>query len=335
MKNKIIAIILIFFAVLTLIVNYNVQAFTKDDINLLTNKSTEQETLISLANESIESGDKIMKYDARTNETTEVDMEELRNVIASKYTKNSRNSSSYILNSYNPNEKNTITNPAIQPYSSGMEIVRDTSVYPNIAVCKVFSGSSPVGTAALIGPNSAITAAHCVFDTNNNDAIIPNWTIYAGYNEETYYGTPCGWDQVYYSETWKNNHTYKNDWAICVLQSNLGDQVGYLGVEARTESSELKNKTVYALGYPVDLSLAIYGDVQYRTDGKINLVSDYGFRFDGWTTNGFSGGPVMDNDEYKDYNVIVGVVSSKEKDNNVPYCAAITPEMADIVASLR
>ena len=332
LKHKIIIILLIAMTLLVSISNCSIYAFSQEKFILSTNNLTKDNDLISLAKQTISSGGKIMKYDARTNETTEVNMDELRSKISKRNNINSN--STLILNSYNPNQNSSVTS-SIQPFATGMEIVQDTSIYPNISVCKIFCIEGELGTAALVGPNTAITAAHCVFDQKNNNEIIKNWTIYAGYDSDNYYGTPCGWDQVYYSSNWKETHSWKDDWAICVLQSDLGDQVGYFGVEAQTNPTDLMNKSVYALGYPSDESFGVFGEYQYSTYGQINLISGYSFRFNGWTTHGFSGGPVVDNDEYKSDNLIVGVVTAKKENDNDPYCAAITPEMAEIVANHR
>lgn len=217
MRKKIFTILLITTIFFTVIINYKVDA-------------TEQAELDYPVNVDFNSQEKIMKYDAITNETTEVDMEELRAVISSKY--NVRNSNEYVLDAYSPYMESSSANTMIQPLATGMDIVIDTSIRPYITTCKITYSGGDLGTASIVGPNVGLTAAHCVFDKDNNNAVYKNWTIYPGYNEKIsgdtkYYGTPCGWSQVYYSSNWMSEHNYKDDWAICVLQSDVGNQVGY------------------------------------------------------------------------------------------------------------
>lgn len=72
------------------------------------------------------------------------------------------------------------------------------------------------------------------------------------------------------------------------------------------------------------------GKYQYRTDGKIDLVSGNGFRFTGYTMHGFSGGPILHSDD-----LIVGVVHGTDLNTDKPYGTAITVDMLDIITSLR
>lgn len=216
-RKKTFTILFILTIFFTFIINYNVEA-------------TEQIESDYLNNEDLGSQEKIMKYDVLTNETTEVNMEELEQVISSKYS--ITNNTEYILNSYNPYTKNSSFNTTISPLSTSMSIITDTSILPYIATCKITYSEGNLGTASIVGPSLALTAAHCVFDQDNNNEVFKNWTIYPGYNEKItgdkkYYGTPCGWSQVYYSSNWMSEHNYKDDWAICVLQSDVGNQVGY------------------------------------------------------------------------------------------------------------
>lgn len=89
-------------------------------------------------------------------------------------------------------------------------------------------------SAVLVGNNLALTAAHCVMDSNGN--IHPNWKIYPRYKNGDYYGEITGWSQIYYSENYGPDQLglldYHDDWAICILEAPLGEYVDYAGVEA-------------------------------------------------------------------------------------------------------
>lgn len=180
----------------------------------------------------LETEEKIMKYDARTNEITEVNMEELEQVLKMK--KNINSEIPYSTMPYIPNEIYS-DNAKINLFSTDRERVNNTSIYPYKQTCRIeyyeeqiYEANAHRATASIVGPKVALTAAHCVFNENQNNAVYRNWTLYPGYNDGTYYGTACGWDQVYYSDNWMNNHTSEDDWAICVLQSDVGNQIGWL-----------------------------------------------------------------------------------------------------------
>ncbi len=168
----------------------------------------------------LETEEKIMKYDARTNEITEVNMKELEQVL--KMEKNINTQIAYSTMPYIPNEIYS-DNAKINLFSTDGERVNNTSIYPYKQTCRIeyyveqiYEAYAHRATAAIVGQKVALTAAHCVFNENKNNAVYRNWTLYPGYNDGTYYGTACGWDRVYYSDNWMNNHTPEYDWAICV-----------------------------------------------------------------------------------------------------------------------
>lgn len=62
--------------------------------------------------------------------------------------------------------------------------VTNTNEFPYKAICQLQYGEEgePKGSAtgALVGYKVLLTAAHCVFDKDNNDEKFPNWIAYAG-----------------------------------------------------------------------------------------------------------------------------------------------------------
>ena len=218
----------------------------------------------------IDTDEKIMKYDARTNETTVVDMDELKELINPKisYLSSNSNSSSssnaIIIPPYNlPDNSNTT--PDVSPMGylpNSAEMVSNTNNYPNNQICRLeFQDSNNIthyGSAALIGgPRVAITAAHCVFNVNDNKATYKNWKIQPGYSNGSTTGTVTGWDQVYYSSNWMNSsgNNMMYDWAICVLQADTTGSA--LGAIANVSDSDLNNLRVTVYGYPADSNYRI------------------------------------------------------------------------------
>ena len=307
-----------------LIVPDNVHASTK-----------EQQTAVSL-NEVLKTEEKIMCYDAKTNETREVNVGELKKVLA---TQNQIRIGSYDnITPYDPlTSSNIIRNEIRLLSSNSAERVTNTNNFPNRVTCRITSQTTRnnvtynvYGTCAIVGPKVGLTAAHCVFDKENGNAAYSNWTIYPGYNDGTYYGTACGWDQVYYSDQWMQNHSDQYDWAICVLQSDVGNQLGWFGVQSYGSNSELNNTGVRVYGYPGDTNYGFYSDAryQYTTGEKITSVGDRYFRYSAWTFGGFSGGPIARTSD----NYIVGIHYGLVW--NTPTGVRITQEMIDIIRSL-
>lgn len=177
--------------------------------------------------------DKIMKYDAKTGKTTEVNMEELTQK-ASKFIKvNPDNSLS--IDSIEPlfisNSNYKI--PSYSTYSASRDRITNTTIPPYSAICRIKykkDGRSFIGSGTLVSSNVVLTAAHCVFDEENNNAKFADWEAQPGYNNHTYKGLSSGWSQVYYSNNWFSKHSYEDDWAVCVLNEDLGDDLGAFGL---------------------------------------------------------------------------------------------------------
>lgn len=324
--KKLFAVILISSIFSMLIMTGNVQA------------SSQEQTNPSL-NEILETEEKIMRYDARTNETTEVDVGELKQVLTSQ--SKTRGGDYDSIAPYDPFASSNTVNNGISLLSAdsadSAERVTNTNNFPNRVTCRIVSQTTRnnvtynvYGTCAIVGPNVGLTAAHCVFDEENGNAAYSNWTIYPGYNNGTYYGTACGWDQVYYSSKWMENHSDQYDWAICVLQSDVGNQLGWFGVQSYGSNSELNNVGVKVYGYPGDTNYGFYSDAryQYTTGEKITSVGDRYFRYSAWTFGGFSGGPIARTSD----NYIVGIHYGLVW--NTPTGVRITQEMIDIIRSL-
>lgn len=280
--------------------------------------------------------EKIMKYDATTQQTTEVDMEELREVLSHKKTATSNNS--YSTKPYTPASKNNLLKTSITPFSSKDSVDRITNTFqsPYQKVCRVLaedsSGRSIHGSAAIVGRNIALTSAHVVFDKDNGNTAFKNWIAFPGYNNGSVAGSIAGWSQVYYSGKWMDTHSYEYDWAICVLQANIGDQVGWFGVQSYGSNSELNGTPVRVLGYPSDsdYGFSANGIYQYETGEKITSVANNYFRYSAWTFGGFSGGPIIRSDDY-----IVGVHYGQTGLSNSPTGVRITQNMINTIINLN
>ena len=170
--RKLFAVVLISIIFSMLIMTSNVQAMTP-------------KTTGPNLNEILETEEKIMMYDAKTDETKEVDVEELRQVLSSQ--NKARGGSFDSIAPYDPYaNSNMRQNEATPLAADSAERVTNTYNFPNRVTCRIES-QEIYGTCAIVGPNVGLTAAHCVFNKDNGNAAYKNWTIYPGYNNGTYY----------------------------------------------------------------------------------------------------------------------------------------------------
>ncbi len=243
--------------------------------------------------------EKIMMYDSKTNETKEVNMEEVKANLNKRNTINSNNSNN--LPAYKILENSSLLKPSldvsIQSTTGPVERVIDTTVARYRATCRISandtqSARSIYGTASLVGSNLALTAAHCVFNKNDGNKAYPGWCVFPAYNGSAYEGASvCGWAQVYYYDSWMQNNDTEHDVAVCTLTEDVGNEIGYYGIRKYDSNSALKGIDVDLLGYPADTSYGFTsnGRYQYRSTGKITSVNNYNFNHNCFSVPGFSG----------------------------------------------
>ena len=203
-------------------------------------KEVTEETDLDFEKKDLYVEDKIMKYDAETGETTEVNMDELTQRASKFITLNSDNSLS--IESIEPlfTNNSIYETPKYSTRSVSRTRITNTSVQPYSAVCRIFylkSGQTYAGSGVLVSSDVVLTAAHCVFDEENNNEKFANWEAQPGYNGSVLNGLSSGWSTVYYSTAWMSTHSYEYDWAVCVLNEDLGDNLGAFGLTYVLEDS--------------------------------------------------------------------------------------------------
>lgn len=145
--------------------------FTQNNVNATTTTTANGQIYELNENSDTIKDDKILEYDARTKETREVDMQELRE-LNSLLRKNTD-----CTMGYTP-KKNNLTPSIIEPRAI-FNRVYNVTADPNYITCRVsLNGNEANGSASLVGKNLALTAAHCIFDSNNN---FYNWECYPAY----------------------------------------------------------------------------------------------------------------------------------------------------------
>lgn len=170
------------------------------------------------------------------------------------------------------------------------------------------------GTGVLIGDNIVLTAGHNIYDIVNNEPAL-SVVFYPGRWSNMGTGMqPYGFANGinYYYQEFRDNVDLSTetidaagyDWGIIVLDRNIGNDVGYMGVNYYSDYLELRNKNVRITGYPKNInnntSITMFN--QYESTGNIAGVTDEAISYTIDTSGGQSGSPV-----YELNNYIVGV----------------------------
>lgn len=124
----------------------------------------------------------------------------------------------------------------------------------------------------MIGPNAVATAGHCVYmrDKPEGDFFVGNATIIPAHNTGTN-PMPFGVAHATYFHCgggWAHSGNLSDDWGIIELDTNIGNQTGWLGLQYR--SSYASGTTARANGYP--------GEVEGQTNTSYTGYHDLYFR---------------------------------------------------------
>lgn len=212
---------------------------------------------------------------------------------------------SIINETINLNEDSIISPTAIIPPDLRNPI-EDATIEPYRSICYLklfYNGEDYGGTGFLIGPNLMLTAGHNVFNDLSNDGIRnPHFSerieVYPGAsaneNEDDVispYG-PIVVETVYVQKNYRelsiahSNDRFDYDWAICVLEDNIGYELGWFDISIT--SNTIINSQINVTGYPGDKNGNMYEAV-----GTVVEVNEYCFSYDADTLGGNSGSPVF------------------------------------------
>lgn len=144
------------------------------------------------------------------------------------------------------------------------------------------------GTAFMVGPNVALTAAHCVFD---NGSSYDNMTFAPGQNGSSAPFGTAAVTEYYYPQEWEDTHNSKYDWAVIKLSTNVGNSCGWFGI---SDYATLSNPGNFLLisGYPGEYRHGTYAEQWFSEETFIRYdANEFWYEID--TTAGQSGSPLL------------------------------------------
>lgn len=107
------------------------------------------------------------------------------------------------------------------------------------------------GTATMIGPSTALTAAHCVYDASHGGYAKSTEVIPARNLEHYPYGKSSS-KKYYIPDVYKTSPIAGNDIAVIILKSAIGKKSGYLGCKVKSINvlTDSYQCGLELLGYP-------------------------------------------------------------------------------------
>jgi V8-like Glu-specific endopeptidase len=236
---------------------------------------------------------------------------------------------------------------------SGFITIPNTSDYPFRAVAHVSTwwdmnhnsrrddGEEFQATAEMIGPDSALTSAHVVYNASRG-GFAKSVSIEPGRQGST---QPFG---SFRAKNWEIPSYYKShpstsvDLAVLNFSpinfltgsKSVGEITGWFGYKSIFSDSALKGSTIYNIGYPAESKSGVN---EYRSTGKIYAAhspSPVGWleyrTSDIPVEHGSSGSPIYQLTSSGD-RVVVGVHSRRNSNGTIGYAARITSPISSFI----
>ena len=158
--------------------------------------------------------------------------------------------------------------------------VNGTTSYPYRAMGRISTGC----TGTLIGKRHVLTAGHCVYNIKTNKWY-SNLSFTPGQNGSYKPWGTIGWSRVLSVTGWTKNHSRNHDYAMIVLNSNIGNTVGWMGYGY---NNSLPKYNVNIAGYPGDKPWG----TMWRSYCKLQKITTYRLYYPCDTYKGMSGSGV-------------------------------------------
>jgi glutamyl endopeptidase len=144
--------------------------------------------------------------------------------------------------------------------------VADGTTYParatvHIAFKKTKGADTSGCTGFFVGPDTVVTAAHCVHDRDLGGFFeVPSYRLYPGRNGASIpfaclRGVTVRARSLWTNATWMNSEDERYDYAVIKTSCSIGERVGWYGY-INTQSVSQTGQTVTTQGYPGDKPFA-------------------------------------------------------------------------------
>lgn len=193
--------------------------------------------------------------------------------------------------------------------TDGRTKVASTTIKPYSAIAYIEiswpDGKTSLGTAWMIGDNSAATAGHCVY-SDIHGGWATNIRIWPGKHGYGFWNNPYGTSdstRLVVSQAWVNSASEEYDWGLIEFDKDIGVSTGIL-TYTYVSNLVIKNARVTISGYP--------GEHRYEQYEMSGLIDDYSekklyYKID--TSGGQSGSPILNSD-----NIAYGIHCYSEED---------------------
>lgn len=177
-----------------------------------------------------------------------------------------------------------VLKPSVVIGTDDRKKVTDTRAYPYRAVVLITMAGGRC-SGALIGPDTVLTAGHCVHSGGGGGTWSQNVTVYPGRNGPTSPYGSCTAKTLYSVLGWTRDKNAAYDYGAIKLNCKAGNTVGWFGFYYQPGSA---NGTVASLaGYPGERPLE-----QWFGTGSVTSSTDMRSVYNTDTTPGNSGGGV-------------------------------------------
>ena len=288
-----------------------------------------------LATQTIDESNRLLeyyRYDAKTNEVSKLTHTQIcnRNSPLKHFSSFNNNTETLNTEEYIPEHLSTQVPSTIEPRGSMVEINPATGGQYRNTVYISYKKNNEILRASgfMIGPAAVVTSGHVLYSDGKyatNIVVTP-----ARANSSSPYGS-AEYSGVLVNSEWVEATNSDYDWGIIELETNIGDNVGWLGLETKTTS--YNDKSIMANGYPKEVNNVIK-HTMYRVNGTISSSGTYVlFSSDTPGVGGMSGGPVY---YYKSGNgyTAIGLVMGKSSSGKT-MIIRFTRSLYDLLVSYR
>ena len=193
------------------------------------------------------------------------------------------------------------------------QIITNTDEYPWSSICKLYITADDdtkwIGSGAIIDEFHVLTCGHNVYLHDNGGwaksvEVIPGMD---GSYEP--FGSAMVTNMRSYTG-WTQDEMEEHDWAVLTIDTNMGYNTGWLGLQTENPSHSIYTGTLHTAGYPGDLD---YGERMYYTTDIGDSADEYNHWYWLDSAPGQSGSPVWTDDGSNRYIVSIYAYSYEDE----------------------